>query len=65
MDVAGAGVYDEGDLVRGLERDIMDGDVPMVWDCAGAGELVAGEGVKSAYKGWGVHIKAWDVRLPA
>ena len=51
MDVVGAGIYDEGDLVRGLERDIMDGDVPVVWDCAGAGELVAGEGVEGAYKG--------------
>ena len=54
MDVVGAGIYDEGDLVdlvRGLERDIMDGDVPVVWDCAGAGELVACEGVEGAYKG--------------
>ncbi len=51
MDVVGAGIYNEGDLVRGLERDIMDGDVPLVWDCAGAGEPVVGEGVEGAYKG--------------
>lgn len=50
MDEAGAKVDDEGDLVRGWRGTLWTEDVPVGWDCAGAGELVAGEGVKGAYK---------------
>ena len=55
MDEARLGIDDVEEVAWWGERDVPEGDVPAVWDRAGGGETVAGEGVGCADEGGGIH----------
>lgn len=54
MDVGGVGLEEEEDVAWRVERDVAEGDVPVVGDGVGGGEAVAGEGVESCDERSGV-----------